>query len=178
MYLQSDEDFNIQSKEDLLLYSIKNFYNNIDKTEIINIIIGKNKISLRILDYFVTNYCKVNCIIISNCNIYHEYKNKLKSYNKRFFDPFCRVNYKNNTNKILFKFDNNVNLITSIGQLNFFKWIYQIELLNFIYENYNIIVNSMNMFYKNKKIIKKIENININDRTKENLNCKKNILKL
>ena len=180
LFVQSLDNLSIQSREELLLLSIKNFYNNNINNDIINIIIGKDKISLRILDYFVTNYCKNNIVIISDLNIYHEYKKKLKSYNKRFFDPFCRINYKNNTNKILFKFDNNTNLITSIGQLNFFKWIYQINLLTYINENYNIIINNMNLFYKNKKInkINKINNINnnINEENENKLN--RNILNL
>ena len=67
--------------------------------KILPIVTGNSEISLRVLDYFVTNYSKYNDVKIKkknniNYNVYQDYKNKLKSYNKRFFDPFCRINKK------------------------------------------------------------------------------------
>ena len=77
-----------------------------------NYINGQNKISLRIIDWFVTNYSKKNNIFYEiyktkngkltfnsdgnkfykQMNVYQSYKSKLKSFNKKKFDPFCRKN--------------------------------------------------------------------------------------
>jgi hypothetical protein len=50
-------------------------------------------------------------------NIYLEYKSSLKSYSKRFFDPFCRGN------RIEFEDQNGKKFMTTVGQLNFFRWV-------------------------------------------------------
>ena len=66
------------SKEDVLLHSLYEFYQNksyIDK--ILPIVTGNSEISLRVLDYFVTNYAKNNNIVLNkttNYNIYQDYK--------------------------------------------------------------------------------------------------------
>lgn len=141
----------ISSREDIILNSLNEFYKNNNKfNEIIKVITGKDIISLRVIDYFITNYCKFNNIKINNINIYFEYKNMLKSYNKKFFDPFCRINVRNNTNKIIFKFDDNNIIITTIGQLNFFKWIINNNILYYIRQYHTDILNHM---VNNKKNI-------------------------
>ena len=58
------------------------------------------KISLRLIDWFVTNYCKKNKIIIEKninnkkefINIYNSYKSNLRAFSKQLFDPFRRNN--------------------------------------------------------------------------------------
>ena len=62
------------------------------KMKIIN---GESKISLRIVDWFVTNYSKKNFTVYetqqnTRFKVYHDYKLKLKAYSKKRFDPFCR----------------------------------------------------------------------------------------
>ncbi len=52
---------NISSKKDLLMQSLINFFTNREYLDqVIPIITGKSKVSLRILDWFVTNYSKKN----------------------------------------------------------------------------------------------------------------------
>jgi hypothetical protein len=149
------------SKEDVLLHSLYEFYQNksyIDK--ILPIVTGNSEISLRVLDYFVTNYAKNNNIVLNkttNYNIYQDYKNKLKSYNKRFFDPFCRINKKNMTNKIAFKYESDKIIITTIGQLNFFRWAIKNKIIDYVIQNHTKINNEMNNINCNKKKYK-IEN--------------------
>ena len=61
--VDNKNNFNISSKKDLLMQSLINFFaikENLDN--VIPIITGKSKISLRILDWFVTNYSKKNNI--------------------------------------------------------------------------------------------------------------------
>ena len=49
----------IQGKQELLLVSLNNFYKNeSNKINLMNILNGEDKISLRIIDWFVTNYAK------------------------------------------------------------------------------------------------------------------------
>ena len=103
----------------------------------------ETKISLRLIDWFVTNYCKKNKIIIQKnnnrneyLNIYNSYKSNLRAFSKQLFDPFRRKNilymiYENtnydNTNKINIIFSLQYNKVqsnyvkTTIGQINFFK---------------------------------------------------------
>ena len=57
----------------------------------IPIITGKSKISLRVLDWLVTNYAKKNNIIyelsnskIRHFNMYLEYKSQLKAYEVKY----------------------------------------------------------------------------------------------
>lgn len=108
----------------------------------IDIIEGNHKISLRILDWIITRYSKYNKTII-NKDIYISisYKAQLKSYKKKYFDPFKR------NSKFEYTFTvNNKKLITTIGQMNFFKWAFDNGLIQFSTENYDDIM-------KNKKII-------------------------
>ena len=57
----SSDSSKLLSKEEVLLDSLHEFYknkNNIEK--ILPIVTGNSEISLRVLDYFVTNYSKYN----------------------------------------------------------------------------------------------------------------------
>ena len=166
----------IKSKEEILLDTLsKIFYNNPEFEIVINIITGKSDISLRIIDYFTTNYSyKYNIIYplnknesYINFNVYNSYKNQLKAFNKRCFDPFCRINKKNNLKRIIFKYNENQFIETTIGQINFFKWAIENKILTYIKENYNTIYNMMNnnIKVKNDIIIK----------TKNELICNKKI---
>jgi len=169
---------NILSKEDLLLSSLYEYYNNENRlSQLIPIITGKTKLSLRILDWFVTNYSKKpNQVIYKinrnneeiNFNVHQDYKNKLKSYNKRFFDPFCRKNKKNLKNKIAFKYDDNKYIITTIGQLNFFRWVIRNKIVLHILNNFKEITDTLRNTKKRIKI-KKIIKINIKNKNENEI---------
>ena len=159
------------SKEDVLLHSLHEFYINKDHVEkILPIVTGTSDISLRVLDYFVTNYAKNNNIVVLNdninYNIYQDYKNKLKSYNKRFFQPFCTINKKNLTNKIAFNYDIDKFIITTIGQLNFFRWALKNKIIDYVIKYHTKINNDMNNINSNKKKYK-INNTLLEDNKKE-----------
>ena len=115
---------------------------NINK--IIPITIGDSKLSLRVLDWFVTNYCKSKNIILNNngkyYNIYLDYKSQLKAFSKKQFDPFCR------RERILFYYDNSKYITTTVGQLNFFKWAIENNILNYVNNNLKMIEENMNNF--------------------------------
>lgn len=81
--------------------------------------------SLRIIDWMVTNYCKRNPLtILYNGNpisVHSDYERHLSVYNKRYYDPFARRE----------KIQLNIlgcNVITTVGQLNFFKWFIERKL--------------------------------------------------
>ena len=65
----SSDSSKLLSKEEVLLDSLHEFYknkNNIEK--ILPIVTGNSEISLRVLDYFVTNYSKYNDVKIKKKN--------------------------------------------------------------------------------------------------------------
>ena len=83
------------TQNNLLLNTLNEFYqkeDNIDK--MLSIINGQSKISLRLVDWFVTNYSKKHFVIYSlndsRFKVYDDYKLKLRAYSKKRFDPFCR----------------------------------------------------------------------------------------
>jgi len=120
-------DQQIQSQEEWVLYRLEKFYSNADNlSRIQNIIEGNSNISLRLIDWFVTNYAKkFNTRIMTKSKkhviVYLSYKSHLKAYSKKMFDPFCRWK------RITFK-----NIETTVGQLNFFEWAINDEILDYI----------------------------------------------
>ena len=74
--------------------------------------------------------------------VFHSYKSQLKSYSKKFFDPFCR------RNRIKYKYNESDVLSTTIGQLNFFKWAINNDVVEYIKDNYRNIENDMNQSIK------------------------------
>ena len=151
----------ISSQESLLLKSVEKFYQNLncfdDFIKIINSEIkttNKYKISIRLIDYFVTKYSKKNKIsykIIDNndnlseasFSVYQSYKQQLKAFQKKNFDPFARgmrIPY----------FINDTCIITTVGQLNFFMWFISKNIIDYVIKNKEIIEFDMN---KTKKII-------------------------
>jgi ribosomal protein S1 len=147
---------NYSTQNDLLLQNLLEFYkegDNMDK--MLNIINGKSLISLRIIDWFATNYAKKNYTVYQlqgterRFKVYNDYKLKLKAYSKRRFDPFCRWERIN----IPYKDDSCIQ--TTIGQLNFFKWALENNVIDYIEQNFKSIeldMNARNSTSKNKKI--------------------------
>ena len=135
------------TQNDLLLDNLNNFYQNQNYlNKMVDIINGNSKISLRIVDWFVTNYSKKYFIVyeIKNNNsvdrfkVYNDYKLKLKAYSKKRFDPFCRWE------RISFPYKDGSSIETTIGQLNFFKWALENKIVDYIEKCYSTIENDMN----------------------------------
>lgn len=169
---RSKKQLRFNDSKDLLMISLSKFYSvksNILK--IIPLIEQKADISLRLVDWFVTNYSKKNNIVITqekSGNIYHfnvylSYRNQLKAYSKEKFDPFRRNEH------IEFYYDVDKSIETTHGQLNFFRWIIQNDILDYIRDNLQDIENDMLTTQKinqNKK--KDDENIRIKTIETEN----------
>jgi hypothetical protein len=145
------------TQNDLLLKNLMAFYktdidekynpsNNLDK--MLKIITGESKISLRIVDWFATNYAKkyytlytidqTHDNITRRFKVYDDYKLKLKAYSKKRFDPFCRWD------RISIPYTNGKFIETTIGQLNFFKWAIENKVVDYIESNYDTIEKYMN----------------------------------
>jgi len=112
-------------------------------TRMLKIITGESKISLRIVDWFATNYAKKYYIVYSiddsrRFKVYFDYKLKLKAYSKKRFDPFCRWD------RISIPYRLGTSIETTIGQLNFFKWAIENRIIEYIRENYAEIESDMN----------------------------------
>ena len=137
----------VLSKIDLLMTSLSKFY--LDEKNInilIPIVNGLSKISLRVLDWFVTNFCKKHNTVIhyhrdgkaQKLIVHLDYKNQLKAYSKKQFDPFCR------RERINFIYGKGNELLTTVGQLNFFRWAIEHHVLDYINDNLEIIEADMN----------------------------------
>ena len=157
-------------EKNILLDSLHKYYDkkgNMD--QLLSILESSQKISLRIIDWFVTNYSKKNNIYYniyitdsgkktlhatnnafhSQFNTYYSYKSQLKSFSKKRFDPFCR------RDRIKYMYGENKTFDTTVGQLNFFKWAIDNLVIDYIKQNMDDIEADMNHSYnaikKNKK---------------------------
>ena len=143
----------IHCREGLLLKSLCRFYDhNTYLTQFLQAVNGENNISLQLLDWLITNYAKkynVTYLVNDNTfNIYLNYKTQLKAYSKKQFDPFQR------RDRISFEIRKNgksENIITTIGQLNFFRWAIQNKVIDYATQNYTSIEKDMNSSIKSRK---------------------------
>jgi hypothetical protein len=139
------------TQNDLLLKNLMVFYKTEDNDnldDMLRIITGESKISLRIVDWFATNYAKKYYTLyvidqtVENVarrfKVYDDYKLKLKAYSKRRFDPFCRWD------RISIPYRDGKCIETTIGQLNFFKWALENKVVDYIEKNYETIEKDMN----------------------------------
>jgi len=136
------------TQNDLLLHKVLKFYNENDNMEkMLSVINGETNISLRIIDWFATNYAKKHYTVYDLQNtspqkrfkVYVDYKLKLRAYSKKRFDPFCRWD------RINVPYKNGTYIQTTLGQLNFFKWAIENEVIRYIQENYTTIESDMNI---------------------------------
>lgn len=104
------------SKNDILLASLTDFFNQESNFKILEDILNKRTISLRNLEWYVTNYAKEHQVSYKSSNgktfsVHIAYKSSLNGYSKKFFDPFCR------TERVELK-----GITTTVAQLNFIRW--------------------------------------------------------
>jgi hypothetical protein len=133
----------ISCKQELIVNSLQRFYSQrTDIAEILDILKGSNAMSLRLIDWFVTNYSKVNntSYILNGQEfiVYTNYKAQLKAYSKKLFDPFCR------RERIIFQVPGHEQFMTTVGKLNFFRWAIEKGILNHIQTHQKEIEKHMN----------------------------------
>ena len=161
------KNIHISSQENTLIVTLDNFFKNKDYMDImLPIVSGYSVISLRALDWFVTNYSKSKKISYNltesntSFNVHYNYKAQLKAFNKKFFDPFCRGN------RIPFFYDEENCIITTIGQLNFFKWAISNDIITYVHDNLKTIEKDMpKSNKKDSSKSKKVKNIKVKKKT-------------
>ena len=81
-------------------------------------------------------------------DVHLNYKTQLKSFSKKQFDPFRR------DERILFEYDNEkkLTLTTTVGQLNFFRWVIKNNILSYIEKNFKSIEKDMNSVTKKNRM--------------------------
>jgi len=144
------------SKKEICYYKmIDRFFKKRSQVEIqnmIDIISESSDISLRILDWFVTRYSKKRIDITLGekeaYDVHISYRAQLKSYKKKYFDPFRRwkkfwYNYDKTDGTKLFH--------TTLGQLNFFKWALSNNIIKYVTDNIVNLTKSMNNSNKEEK---------------------------
>lgn len=126
-------------------------------------------ISLRVIDWFVTNYSKdqdvtyrkgstwsaagvhthvagggVKDALEDNrmIHVHESYKAQLKAYSKRQFDPFCR------RDRIHFYYTPTHKVETTVGQLNFFRWAIENHVVEYVAAHLQDIESAMRVYVK------------------------------
>ena len=191
-------------RQNILMASLNKYYENKDNLDaLLEIINGQSRISLRIIDWFVTNYSKKNntyyyipkkkgsfkkkispkSFFVPPTNesyskyvqfiVFLRYKSQLKAYSKKKFDPFCRKERITNWGP-------SKDILTTIGQLNFFKWAIQNKVIDYIKLHLSEIEEDMtnnirkNYGPKTKKVKKNSKNIE-NQTEKDNKDSDKEV---
>ena len=162
----------VSSKDELLKTKLIDFYKEPQNLNVfLPIILQQTRLSLRSLDWFVTNYSKkynTNYILVRNGNSisyfpFKSYKSQLKAYSKKYCDPFCRrerVIFDYQSNEIInfkqtIKMSHKNYIITTIGQLNFFRFAIQDNIISYAMEHINEIEHDMNSTLKDRETEKK-----------------------
>ena len=145
------------SQQDWLLSELLDFYKNREYLDILKKIINREfiihkskKVSIRIVNWFVTNYAKQHFTVYELENerffVWTRFRSAEDGYSKDLFDPYCRKD------RIMIPYDENTNIVTTIGQLNFFKWAILNKVVDYIIQHYDAITQDMNtrLTLKNK----------------------------
>jgi hypothetical protein len=146
----------IHCKQELIISSLQKFYaDRADTAEILEHLQGTSAMSLRLIDWFVTNYAKQHTIsyILNQQEflVYLNYKSQLKAYSKKLFDPFCR------RERIMFQLPGHEPFLTTVGKLNFFRWAIEKGVLDYIKLNLTKIEADMNQNARELQRLRKTE---------------------
>ena len=140
----------VQGKQDFIVRWLQDFYNQPGRLEeVIPILTGTAPVSLRLIDWFVTNYSKKNNVTYTLPEtagpfaVHFHYKRELKAYSKRLFDPFCR------RERISFQVRGQTPIEeTTVGQLNFFRWAIEKGVIRYILEHAADVERDMNTSFR------------------------------
>jgi hypothetical protein len=137
----------IHCKQELIVMSLQTFYaGRKDIQEIMELLQGTSIISLRLIDWFVTNYAKRHTIgyVLAGQEfmVYMSYKSQLKAYSKKLFDPFCR------RERIMFSLPGIDPFVTTVGKLNFFRWAIEKDVIEYLKKHREVVEKEMNTHMK------------------------------
>lgn len=161
----------IHCKQELIIMSLQTFYSQrTDLAEIMELLQGTSVISLRLIDWFVTNYAKRHTIgyILGGQEfmVYMSYKSQLKAYSKKLFDPFCR------RERIMFSLPGTEQFVTTVGKLNFFRWAIEKNVIEYLKKHRETVEAQMNTHMKQLSRSRSTRNTtnSSNDSTNDNTN--------
>lgn len=145
-------DYN-RKRNDLLI-ELQKYYTPGKFAIILPVLMGEDVLTMSIINYVVITYSKKydSCIIEKNKTktvytyINRSYDAKLDQDRRQCFDAFCREP------KIYFEYEPGKSILTSVAQLNFYKWVLDIGLLDFIRENYDHIKYDYDLRSKSESI--------------------------
>jgi len=151
--LRQTQKSRVQCKQDFIVRWLQDFYNQPGRLEeVLPILTGESPVSLRLIDWFVTNYSKkfnISYPLMDETGgarqfmVHFHYKRELKAYSKRLFDPFCR------RERISFQIRGHAPIEeTTVGQLNFFRWAIEKGVVRYILENVTAIERDMNVSFR------------------------------
>ena len=141
------------------------------QTLLVPMITQKDELSLRVLDWLVTNYAKKYNVVYEYephpgkrllINVYNEYKAWLRNYRRKNFDPFRR------RERITFTTADGTEE-TTVGQLNFVYWAYKYGVLTYTRTHLRTIEQDMNQSLGNVKRQKEADKRNGRKRKRQEL---------
>ncbi|CAN0300533.1 unnamed protein product [Ectocarpus sp. 6 AP-2014] len=126
MYMSYTACGNLSLSDLCLLESILAWYNE-DESNVrsfVEVVKRKNGMSLRVIDWLVTNFSKIHSVVINAqsgipVDLNRDYQKNLVAYNKKNMDPFAR------RNKIKISMFGKEERSSTVGQLNFLRWYYK-----------------------------------------------------
>ena len=142
-FLRTEQDGVVSRKDEVLLSSVLQWFNEEESrvrtfSDIVN---HRNGLSLRIIDWLITNFSKAFSVAIESDglprNLCKDYHKNLTAHNKKNFDPFAR---RRRINIVMFGGEHRV---STIGQLNFFRWFLSKDLVEFLIQNKTVIEKHM-----------------------------------
>jgi len=137
------------NKSDILLNSINAFYILPENRTILKELLNKTGgISLRNLEWFITDYSKKNNLTYKTrdgklFSVHCAYKSSLDGYSKKLFDPFCR------SNKMQYIVPGTSDKIsTTVAQLNFIRWCIKNSIVDYIRNHHSDLFNKGGILQK------------------------------
>lgn len=141
----------MENKSQKLLSTLREYYSSKRKLQLVESIINTNpnsdNVSLRLVDWLITNYSKSKNVVYyvkgNPFNVHQSYKNMLKAYSKRLFDPFRRHD------RVFLEYDNH-RLETTVAQLSFFRWAIENDVLKYAIRHKSEIKENMDIHTRHR----------------------------
>jgi len=142
------------TKQNLLMQSLSKFFSDAENMQqFLEILNTKSRISLRVIDWFITNFSRDHDVAyvssskdlsaeVSPFIVHDSYKSQLKAYSKKQFDPFCR------RARINFYYGPSKKVVTTVGQMNFFRWFIENKIMKYVESNIDDIEKKMREYVK------------------------------
>ena len=160
----------VSTRQQMLMQSLTDFFSKPHNIEQFKQMVKKGApLSLRVIDWFVTNYSRDNEIIYAKghdwtktgytgdnqsknalessrmINVHESYKAQLKAYSKRQFDPFCR------RDRINFYYTPTECIETTVGQLNFFRWAIENDIIVYVKFHRKQVEDAMRVYVRGQR---------------------------